>query len=300
MSQNYFTYSLSNNDAELSPKQFGKSLYLTIHFGNDEKGFTEKQTIQFPKTIKTATNKRQFVEEYLKLVDKRRLNTNEKARHRRLRSKQAKQRTISDEVSLKEETLPSKDLKIWALNKYFPTTAKSRIVKSFRINSVKLKNNMVYIEAEKEFFTGAERSDASIALKVSQSFIFFNEEINVTINDKQEEEKEKNQILNIVKPLIKPIFKKKGINKYIVKLYNIQYDNNNNIHLGVDNKYSLGWSMSRSAEMLESQELKSHVKKSLDFFYNEDKKSAKEYLSRKFLSKITTIGILVEKLVDII
>ena len=102
-------------------------------------------------------------------------------------------------------------------------------------------------------------------------------------------------VTTVIIPSIKKI---KGIEKYIFKLYNIQYDNNNNIHLGADNKYSLGWSTARSDELNYRGGLEAHIDNSLELFYEEDKKSAKEYLARKFLSKITTIGVLVEKLVE--
>lgn len=300
MTRNYYTYSLSNNVEELSPRQFWKSLFITIHFGNDEKGFSEKKTLKYPKQIKSATNKKQFVQEYLNLLEERRERRNFNARQRTARRRQAKERKISDDVSSGEEFLPKKDLTEWALKKYFPTVSKSRNIKSFRLISVKIKNGLVYINAEKEFTTGASRSKNSIALKVFQSFIFFNDEINVTPNDKKLAEEERNQIYNITSPLINPIFKRKGINKYIYKLFNIQYDNNNNIHLGVDNKYSLGWSLARSDVFTEQWELERHIEQSLTNFYEEDKKSAKQYLSRKFLSKITTIGVLLEKLVEVI
>lgn len=298
MSQNYFTYSLSNNDSELSPRQFGKALFITIHFGSDEKGFREKNTIQFPKSIKTATNKRQFVEEYLKLIEERRKSINKNARDRRLRGKQAKQRAISDDVSSGDQILPKKDLINWAMNKYFSFV--SQMGKhSFKIHSVKIKNNLIYISATKDFTKmGDRRTEASIALKVYQNFIFFNNEIPVSPFDKKQKEVEKQLIRNIVKPIIPSIKRIKGIEKYIFKLYNIQYDNNNNIHLGADNKYSLGWSTARSDELNYKGGLEAHIDNSLELFYEEDKKSAKEYLSRKFLSKITTIGVLVEKLVE--
>lgn len=294
---NFFTYSLSNNSAELTPRQFAKSTFYTIHFGNDSKGFREKFTKAYPSQIKSATQKRLFVDEILDLLESRRQRRNETARIRRIRPSTSRSATRPDRILSHEEKLTQPQLKLWAIEKYFPYQYKYYIEHKkfdfgFKIKKVLLKNDMVYITATKDFSSfQSTRVDESIALKVFQTYVFF-KEIPVNPSNEDLKNQEIESLKEIIYPLVPLMKKAKGKDKYIIKIHNMHYLSNNTVQ-------NTGWSLSRTDFVRTQEGMKSHIDRTLDMFYADGRASAKQYLSRKFMSKITTYGVLFEKLVDI-
>jgi hypothetical protein len=306
MSNLYFTYSLANSEGELEPTQFYLSTEFTIHYGNDDRGFTEKGTYAYPKSIKSATNKRKLVNQLIKELDQQRIERNKQARQRRqeLRTDAQKARRVAKTPEVKEAKDYSKaELKLWALRTYFPRQydlyKKGKLQTSqFRITSVNFIGEMVKVGVIKDFKKTRSRNTEAEASKIFQKYLFLNEEIPVTPTDNLRAEEQKSLLNRLGDSLIKDVINVKGIERYIFKLFTPQYDSAGNPIFAKENKYSFGYSLKRTTDLESEDELESHIYNTVEFYYGDGLLSAKNYLSRKFVSQITVSGMMLEKIVE--
>lgn len=329
MQKNFFSYSLSKGKTELQPNQFYLSKNFTIHFGNDYSGYSEKGTFDYPSKITKAKDKKEFINNVLESLESKRQNRNKYQRqYRKQRAKKKKEELEKPIPEVEFFEIPKKEKKkkriplieenldkvkklskknqiLWAIQKYFPsqwqllmTKPKNFDPKAFRITSITFPNNMVKIHIKRDLqsFTVKSQNEA-IALNVFQSYLFFNEEIEVT-PESEEEGFQKQLIIDYSQTLIDHIWRIKGDHRYIFKLFTPQYDNNDELFLGTENKYSMGFSLARTDELTMKSSLESMIWNTLEQFYGDGVASAKSYLSRKFMSRITMNGCMIEKVID--
>ncbi len=294
MLKNYFSYSLSNAQRELNPNQFYMATEFTIHFGNDERGFKEKGTFLFPKNYK-AIDKKILIDEVIEELDRKRLLRNKKARIRR-------REVVSKKSRFDKLKNLSRAKQIeWILKNLFPSQLE--LINSgqfnpddFKIKGIDFIEGMLKIKVRRnlEFFTDKKSNRAREAVEVFQSYLFFEKEHEVKLLEN--EDFLKKLISDRSQSLIKDTIRIKGMDRYIFKLYTPQYNIDGDLFLGKENKYSFGFSLERSNARTKSG-LNSLVDNTMDVFLGDDRSSAKTYLSRKFMSKITISGIMLEKLV---
>jgi len=307
MSKNYFTYSLANSGGELEPTQFYLSSEFTIHYGNDDRGFSEKGTYVYPQNIKSARQKKLLVNQLIKELDNQRIQRNEQARKRRktVRREANKARRVADE----EQVIDAKDfskaqLKEWALKTYFPRQYELKRAGKlkqgqFRITSVNFVGTMVKVGVIKDFKkTRSKEGSLAEASKIFQKYLFFNDELPVTPQDKFRAEEQKTLLTQVGEKLISDVLNVKGIERYIFKLFTPQYDSGGHPIFSKENKFSFGYSLKRTSDLESRQELESHIYNTVEFYYGDGLLSAKNYLNRKYISKITVSGLMLEKIIE--